>query len=523
MSTRRAVALVLAGAVLAACSLGPSGRPELATSGPGGELPPPSSAAATTTSVPLGPGGPGREAAPISWTSCDPEIDPEADPADPATGEPLTVDCASVQVDRETSEGVDSLGLDVARARTAGLPADAPTLVVLQDDPGRRGRSAVAEVAAGLSPELRAGHAVVTVDLVGTGQSLAAECVAETTQSGIVALAADPAVGQGPTEVTELSRILAFDCTDLVGPGLTQANSTFAADDLDTLRAALGVPTLSLLGRGYGATLAAVYADRYPGRVGSIVLDGPLDPAATPSQRALTTGPALERSLDAFAAACVDAGTCPLGADPRAAVQSLVQDLDDDRGRDSISGGSVLLLLTDALGRPEGWPGLAEALADAVAGDLDPMTALLDDQLGGSDSAALTSDLLLYQCNDTAERLTGATLATALTQAREAAPLFGPYLIGRAALCSSWPAPEVALGAVRATGAAPIVVLGAVGDPISPYLGVQAVTAQLASATAVSWQSATHGSYPTSACVTAAVDGYLLTAVIPDRDTLCPA
>ncbi|WP_205257536.1 alpha/beta hydrolase [Nakamurella flavida] len=509
-------AALLTGAV--ACSIGPSTRPELATSGPGGELPPPTSAATTGSSVPVGPGGSGRESAPVQWTTCDPEV-----PADGA-GAAFAVDCASVQVARDDSGGFDSFFLEIARARAPGLPDDAPTLVVLRDDPGRLGRSAVAQEAAALSPDLQAGYAVVTVDLVGTGASSATDCVSETNQAGFVGLPADPSTGAGAAAVTALSRSLAFDCTDLVGPGLTQANTTFAADDLDTVRAALGTPTLALLGRGYGATLAAVYADRYPGRVGSVVLDGPWDPAATPGQRAATTGAALERSLDAFAAACPGfPGGCALGDDPRAAVQGLVQSLDAADGRGGqLTGGGVLLLLSTELGDPDGWPALADDLAGAQIGDPSALTARLYLQQGGSDSAELTSDLLLYACNDSAERLTGDTLAAAFTQARAAAPLFGPYLVGRAALCSSWPAPEVALGTVRATGAAPIVVLGAVGDPVSPYVGVQAVTGQLAPGTAVSWQSGRHGSYPASACVTAAVDGYLLTARAPARDTLCP-
>ena len=106
-------------------------------------------------------------------------------------------------------------------------------------------------------------------------------------------------------------------------------NTTAATDDLDTIRAALGTPTLDVLGVGYGATLAAVYADRYPGRVGRMVLDAPTNPLDTMDTTAAAVARASEKALDAFAAACPTfAGGCPLGANPRDAISRLVTDLD---------------------------------------------------------------------------------------------------------------------------------------------------------------------------------------------------
>ena len=71
-----------------------------------------------------------------------------------------------------------------------------------------------------------------------------------------------------------------FGCQDSVDADMVFFNSAQVADDLDSLRSALGRDTLDLLGIGYGATAAAVYVDRYPGRAGQVVLDGPADPAS---------------------------------------------------------------------------------------------------------------------------------------------------------------------------------------------------------------------------------------------------
>jgi hypothetical protein len=187
-----------------------------------------------------------------------------------------------------------------------------------------------------------------------------------------------------------------------------------------------------------------------------------------------------------------------------------------------INGGSVLLALTDELGDPAGWPALAAALASARDGDTDAIAAILMNALGTDEVEQQQAGRLVYGCNDSPQRLGGAGLHTAAEAARASAPLFGPFLVGRVGVCGSWPAPEKALTPVTAAGARPILVLGAVDDPVAPYSGVRSLTAALDSATLLSWQSGTHGSYPTSSCVTAAVDAYLLKGTMPASGTLCP-
>ena len=173
----------------------------------------------------------------------------------------------------------------------------------------------------------------------------------------------------------------------MAGPELSRVNSTAAADDLDALRAALGQQTLTLIGQGYGGTLAAVYADRYPARVGAAVIDAPTDPLDALDVRAAAIAVAAEKAVDTFAASCADfQGGCPLGADPRAEIDKAVSALDDGPGADPGSGitngGSVLLALLLRLGDPAGWPALATALAAAADGNGQPIQDLLDASLG---------------------------------------------------------------------------------------------------------------------------------------------
>ncbi len=447
---------------------------------------------------------------------------------DEATGLEFTLECGSVVVQRPTDDPFRQQVLQVVRARAPQVASDAPNLIVLQGEPGENGRQRIASVAAGLSPGLWSRVGVVVVDLPGTGDSMPVDCLSATDASSIMTLGTDPREPDAADAVAALSRSLTFECGDLAGVSLTTYNSTNATDDLDTLRAALGTDTLDLLGRGFGATLVAQYADRYPGRVGHAVLDAPADPLDQADAQATAVAVASQQALDAFATQCATfAGGCPLGADPKAQIDRIIADLDDARGAGpaagKANGGTVLLTLLLRLGDPAGWPALASALDAAGSGDVRPMQDLLDESLAlQTGGAGWLNGSILYRCNDSAVRLTNGQLSDAAAAAAEQAPLFGPYAIGLVAVCQSWPAPDAAPGGVTATGAPPLLMIGSTGDPLAPYAGVQSLAAQLGSATLVTWQSGRHGSYPASPCVAGLVDAYLAGGGVPAIGTLCP-
>jgi hypothetical protein len=207
-------------------------------------------------------------------------------------------------------------------------------------------------------------------------------------------------------------------------------------------------------------------------------------------------------------------------------VKAAISTLDAQRGADpgagKANGGTVLLTLLLRLGDPAGWPQLATALAAAAGGTSKPIEDLLTASLGLDKNDGWLGSALIYGCNDSALRMSPDQMTTAVAAIAPQAPILGPYTVGLVGLCSSWPAPEAALGAVKATGAAPILVAGAVADPAAPYGAVRSLAGQLDSATLISWQSGQHGSYPDSACVSAAVDAYLLSGQLPAVGTLCP-
>ncbi len=522
---RRAVITVViaimttAALVLTSCTIGPSRRPDLAISGG-------NTTASTPTShrqpMPLGPGGKGRTAQPLAWDDC-----PATIPRTAPGGTTFAVRCATLMVPTSYPEpNRGSIELHVAEARAAETPPAAPPLVVMLGDPGAVGEASIAATAASLPADIRAHYTIVAMDPRGTGESTPINCVSAGTARAILGMAADPASPRGTAQLTSITRQLAFDCGDTAGPALTKINSTNAADDLDSLRSALRVDRLSILARGGGATIGAVYADRYPGRVTAMILDSPADPTQTPQDRAAATAIAAQTLLRDFAAACTArADGCPLGDDPVAAITALVDRFatsGTDAGPWVVTAGSVLLSLIELLPDPTAWPSLADALAGLGDGNARPLADLVTGALGGADLTARLSARIIYDCNDTTDRLDLRDMAGAVAPARTAAPLFGPYAVALSGLCASWPAPDEALGRLSGAGAPPITVIGSVNDPVHPFAAARSVAGQLASATLVTWQSGHDGAYPASVCITSIVDDYLLHGKVPDRGTLCP-
>ncbi|MYX33614.1 MULTISPECIES: alpha/beta hydrolase [unclassified Streptomyces] len=75
-----------------------------------------------------------------------------------------------------------------------------------------------------------------------------------------------------------------------------------------------------------------------------------------------------------------------------------------------------------------------------------------------------------------------------------------------------------------APSTAPILVVGTLRDPTTPYSWAQALTRLFPSARLLIWDGDGHTAYlqPGSACVDAVVDRYLLGGGLPPAGTVCP-
>ena len=163
----------------------------------------------------------------------------------------------TVPLDRQNaSAGTIDIRYAVAPHTDTTRPA-AGTIVPNPGGPGMATIASAALYTRALAP-LRRDRDLLLIDPRGTGQSGALSCPS---------LAAHDPLS---LDFTSIGAICGAD----LGPRAGLYGSAAVADDIDAVRAALGLDKLDLWGDSYGTFLMPVYAARYPEHVRSLVLDG---------------------------------------------------------------------------------------------------------------------------------------------------------------------------------------------------------------------------------------------------------
>ena len=226
---------------------------------------------------------------------------------------------------------------------------------------------------------------VIGFDPRGVGSSTPVHCVSDAEMDAY--LASDPSPDT-PAEVTEMRRSWArftAGCAAGSGPLLQHVSTVEVARDVDILRALVGDRSLYFFGASYGTYIGATYAALFPKRVGRMVLDGAVDPLATPHQSELNQAVGFETALTAYLKYCVAGGGCPLGGDlntARSNLAALFKQLDakplaTTSGRRLTEGLAFLGVIVTLYSRST-WTYLTQGLAAAVQGQGDILLALSD-------------------------------------------------------------------------------------------------------------------------------------------------
>ncbi|WP_369056121.1 alpha/beta hydrolase [Kineococcus terrestris] len=403
-------------------------------------------------------------------------------------------------------------------------------------NPGGPGGSGVeyARLAQGVvSDAVRAHFDVVGFDPRGVGQSEPLRCVEPAQLDEFLAADATP---DDPAEVErweELSRGLGEACAD--DPLAPHVDTGSVARDLDVLRAALGDDKLSYLGKSYGTSIGAAYADLFPGRVGRFVLDGAIDPSLSSEDVDLGQAQGFETALRAYVEDCLSDSGCPLRGsvdDGVAQVRALLDSLDAaplGTGTDrELTQGLGYYGLAQPLYLQSQWPDLSDALTAAFRGDGAPLLAFADAYSRRGEDGEYTDNLItaIYavNCLDRGEVAGVADVAAAAEDLAGRAPTFGPFLAWASLPCAEWPFPAASAPApVTAEGADPIVVVGTTRDPATPYVWAQGLAEQLSSGVLLTFDGDGHTAYRmgVSACVDEAVDAYLVGGQVPEDGTRC--
>jgi pimeloyl-ACP methyl ester carboxylesterase len=224
-----------------------------------------------------------------------------------------------------------------------------------------------------VSPQLLALYDIVGFDPRGVGRSAPIRCLTDEEMD------ANYASDVKPDDAQELETLIK-DAQDYVAKcekntkNLTAYSTESAARDMDVIRAVLGDKKLNYLGKSYGTYLGTIYAQLFPDKVGRVVLDGAIDPDATPLQQSITQAVGFDNALDAFIKDCLQLDSCPL---PMGATKQYFTNLFDSVAKEPLTTSTkrvateslVVLGTASALYDNEsGWPMLRVALKQAQSG-----------------------------------------------------------------------------------------------------------------------------------------------------------
>jgi pimeloyl-ACP methyl ester carboxylesterase len=301
-------------------------------------------------------------------------------------------------------------------------------------------------------------------------------------------------------------------CVAEFGDTLQHFSTEATARDMDLIRDALGDDTISYIGISYGTYLGAMYATLFPDRVRAFVLDSAFEPTGdTIEQQYLTQLVGFEEAFTAWADDCQTDPSCNFGGDAVArSWDALRVQLDENplANADGRSGdASVMEIATiAALYDPLTWPVLASALDDAYAGDPAGLFGLADLYVGRSPNGTYST---IQQSNTVISCASGFGSARpddpeALAELiRTSAPRWGADVDADsfADRCADL-VPEVELPQLTFEGDAPIVVIGGVNDPATPFRwSVEMADTLGPSAALVTWNGEGHGQLFGSSCL----------------------
>jgi pimeloyl-ACP methyl ester carboxylesterase len=451
--------------------------------------------------------------------------------------------CARVTVPRDYgSPRGATLRLPVVRLPARRAAGRLGALFVNFGGPGDAAAETVRAIGASAFKALNAGYDIIGLDPRGTGGTGAIDCKSNPETSGQTAQPFPrPAIVQ-PQALIANYRAYIARCLALNRRGILRYVTTAnTARDMDRVRRALGLSTISFLGFSYGTFLGATYESLFPAHVGRFVLDGAVNPdeyVNRPIQSQRDQTRAFETALGRFFQACAaHQGTCGRfgGDDPWAAFDGLVASMNAAplpvRGTDPrpADGDDLLAGAAIALFAKQAWPLLARALVQAAAGD-------------GTDVRRLANAFYMRNRDGTYDPITDRFFAIASVDARLPTGI-GVYLdiaahdfdlfphfwwnSGYYELAESlWPVrPRGAYyGPFSAPASAPAtLVVGNTYDPATPYVDARRLAATLGNARLLTMRGDGHTAYfgGNSRCIDRAVEAYLIAGVVPADGTTC--
>jgi pimeloyl-ACP methyl ester carboxylesterase len=444
------------------------------------------------------------------------------------------LECSTLKVPKDYSN--PTLGtITLALKRVPARGQKKGSLVVNPGGPGAAGLGYAAYLASALPASVNAMYDIVGFDTRGVGASAPVTCLTgkQTTRW----LRADPTPDSRAEQIAylKLAAKISTGCLKRSPQIAPFVSSDVTVQDLDSIRAALGEEKLNWLGFSYGTYLGALYAEKFPERIGKVVLDGAVDPALDAMQISKGQSDGFQRSLRSFARDCITHANCPSTKSSRqvlAGINRLLSKLDSTpmatSGSLPLNEAQAMTAPFSSMYTPDRWSTLRQALSAAARGNGSPLQKMAEsasDQTGPNSYATnMASAFYAISCLDVpaTPRLTGLRDFAAEWARGASVPAMARAMSWGNAPCSYWFSNGSERSAVQSTTTAPILIIGTTGDPATPYSWSEALSRQLPTSTLLTFRGEGHTATASgNNCIDSSVANYLTTGVLPPLGKTC--
>jgi pimeloyl-ACP methyl ester carboxylesterase len=450
-------------------------------------------------------------------------------------------ECAELRVPIDYADlSVGTFRLSVLRALALDQERRRGSIVVNPGGPGGSGVDYAYSAEYIFSPDIIARFDIVGFDPRGVAESEPIYCFSDDELDENLSADPKPDNATELTETLEEAQRYAEKCLENTDY-LEHFTTIATARDMDILRAALGEEKFNYVGKSYGTYLGTLYAELFPKNVGRFVLDGAVDPNIPMKEQTLSQAIGFEGATDAFIKDCLSRNDCPFTGtltEARTAITTTLQKAattplpqKDPRKNDDrmITESLILVGIASSLyDDVDGWPKLRQAFTESAAGFGDTFLQLADEYSGRNPDGTFRSNDFdsgaVIDCLDWLDPRTTEQFTLDAKEFATKAPIFGPYIAYSGLHCQFFPQPKSARVANTTTTitTAPIIVIGTIRDPATPYSWSVSLAKIFKGSSLISLDGDGHtGHGRGSACVDNAVDAYLLSGTLPPADLIC--
>ena len=454
---------------------------------------------------------------PIEWKPCDGSTNTE-------------VECGNIEVPFDYADPEQGSFVLFVKKHSAASPADRiGSMMVNPGGPGFGGSSLADDAEYYFSQDLIDHFDIIAWDPRGTGESTpAVDCV--DTFDEYFGLESPPETPDEKQALIDASQAFNDKCAENSGTILPYISTQASAQDINSLRLALGEEKISYFGFSYGSELGTTWATMFPETVRAIVVDGAVDPNASSTQEGMNQAKGFEGQLSTFLKQCSERTTCEFhnGGKAEEAFDQLVLDIDAtplevSKNRTPVTQGVLFTAVAQAMYSDYYWPQLSEALSAAQKGDGTGILQLYDDYYQRKEDGTYGNELeafLAISCLDDPGASSVEDVDSHIEDFIAAAPrLGGNFAYGYS--CALWPVKQAAKVTITGKGAGPIVVVGTTGDAATPLDSTRKMAQGLEKGILIVVDANQHTGYGANSCVVKAVDDYLIELTVPTNETTC--